>query len=561
MGIKGLLPLLASIKDRLHLSALKDMAVGVDARSWLYKAAAACPKEVAKGHTPAVFLAFLRRRVDLLTNAGITNIIFVFDGCELKTKEGENRERRRRRDDNLDCAKRFEEEGNEDEADKLYRRGIKVLFCHVLAFIEILKEKRLPFLVAPYEADAQLTYFSNISAIDIVISDDSDMLVYGCKAVLFKLDAQGEGDLIKLCDIGHNKDLVFRLWTDEQFKLFCCLAGCDYVESLPRVGIKTAYYVASKCKTLPVLLNYVRSHYHATADYCHRLTLAYYTYHHHHVYCPLKNCIIPLTPIKDGVIDAAGIMGQEIPSAHVDDLIRGRIDPANLFRPTNQQESKVSDDCESVSSITSAWNADVVRSECGEHPGKHNTIWTSPAVEGLNSIGMNKKTAKKRSLNHAENTPSAQSNLWNGNSYESPLVSSKLQRVKRKVPMPFHIEDQQKRLSSTLETNDDEAAPFSPDVSPCSLLGMMDTRQSEVQAKAHHFFDAEAYLGGYNSHAECSSHRGSLAQNGDPKDIRDSSFISKDAPTTLSSIIDRDLYQVIDSKKCRIAHLLGNNAW
>ena len=38
-------------------------------------------------------------------------------------------------------------------------------------------------IVAPYEADAQLTYLQKEGIVDYIISEDSDMLVFGCTRV------------------------------------------------------------------------------------------------------------------------------------------------------------------------------------------------------------------------------------------------------------------------------------------------------------------------------------------------------------------------------------------
>ena len=38
-------------------------------------------------------------------------------------------------------------------------------------------------IVAPYEADSQLAYLSKESLVDLVITEDSDLLVFGCKKV------------------------------------------------------------------------------------------------------------------------------------------------------------------------------------------------------------------------------------------------------------------------------------------------------------------------------------------------------------------------------------------
>ena len=46
-------------------------------------------------------------------------------------------------------------------------------------FIKELKKKGIEYIVAPYEADAQLAYLNQTSYIEGVITLDSDLVVYG----------------------------------------------------------------------------------------------------------------------------------------------------------------------------------------------------------------------------------------------------------------------------------------------------------------------------------------------------------------------------------------------
>ena len=43
--------------------------------------------------------------------------------------------------------------------------------------------KGITYIVAPYESDAQLTFLVKEGYADIAITEDSDLLVYGCKEV------------------------------------------------------------------------------------------------------------------------------------------------------------------------------------------------------------------------------------------------------------------------------------------------------------------------------------------------------------------------------------------
>lgn len=48
-------------------------------------------------------------------------------------------------------------------------------------------------IVAPYEADAQMAYLSRNNMIDVVITEDSDLLVFGAREVFYKMDKHGNG--------------------------------------------------------------------------------------------------------------------------------------------------------------------------------------------------------------------------------------------------------------------------------------------------------------------------------------------------------------------------------
>lgn len=52
---------------------------------------------------------------------------------------------------------------------------------------QVLRSENVEFVVAPYEADAQLAYLSSLEVekggIAAVITEDSDLVAYGCQAV------------------------------------------------------------------------------------------------------------------------------------------------------------------------------------------------------------------------------------------------------------------------------------------------------------------------------------------------------------------------------------------
>lgn len=49
--------------------------------------------------------------------------------------------------------------------------------------LQELRRENVPYIVAPYEADSQLCYLEREGIIDGLITEDSDLLVFGCKTV------------------------------------------------------------------------------------------------------------------------------------------------------------------------------------------------------------------------------------------------------------------------------------------------------------------------------------------------------------------------------------------
>ena len=47
--------------------------------------------------------------------------------------------------------------------------------------------------MAPYEADAQLAYLWFKKIVDVVATEDSDLLAFGVERVFFKMDPEGYG--------------------------------------------------------------------------------------------------------------------------------------------------------------------------------------------------------------------------------------------------------------------------------------------------------------------------------------------------------------------------------
>ena len=129
-----------------------------------------------------------------------------------------------------------------------------------MAFEVILKlrEMNVEYLVAPYEADAQLAYLYRIEYIFAVISVDSDLLPFGCLRLLtkYKNGWVKEIDLTKLQN--NMTPLNFSKFTFEMFLQFCIFCGCDYLPQIPGIGPKTAHQYMLRCKKWQRMVNMIR---------------------------------------------------------------------------------------------------------------------------------------------------------------------------------------------------------------------------------------------------------------------------------------------------------------
>lgn len=162
------------------------------------------------------------------------------------------------------------ENQRENEEDQHQKESIKAIhkagpdsitFSRVVgALIKQLRQQQIPFLVAPYEADSQLAYLAKRNLIDLVVTEDSDMIAYGVKSILYKLqipyDSFNRDELFNRHDIerlncvtgimihrknlGSCEDLDLLSFTDSMLVVLFITAGCDYCPNLIGIGIVTA---------------------------------------------------------------------------------------------------------------------------------------------------------------------------------------------------------------------------------------------------------------------------------------------------------------------------------
>ncbi|KAG8917139.1 Rad2 nuclease, partial [Tulasnella sp. 417] len=300
MGIQGLLPLLKSIQVNTHLSEFKGQTLAVDGYVLLHRGVYACTPQLIKGEPTTKYIEYVLNRVRMMRHYGVKPYL-VFDGGPLPAKKGTESERSKKRAENLARANSLTEQGQHAQAREILTRCVDVTPEMAAQVIKALKVEAIPYIVAPYEADAQLAYLERTGIVDGVITEDSDLLVFGCRNVLFKLDPDGNCVNIRKEKLGCVKEAPMYGWTDKEFREMAILSGCDYLPSITGLGIKTAHKLMRKYKTVEKVLQYIRleSNMKVPAGYLDAFRVAQLPFLYQRVFDPRSGTVVHLNPLED----------------------------------------------------------------------------------------------------------------------------------------------------------------------------------------------------------------------------------------------------------------------
>ncbi|KAL7549442.1 hypothetical protein ACHAWF_012711 [Thalassiosira exigua] len=156
--------------------------------------------------------------------------------------------------------------GDDDGGDRSMRREL------LDGLLSELRRRRWPFLVAPYEADGQLGYLASTGAVDLVVTEDSDLIASGAPALVYRLGGWNgsnsanrpggatttpsgprddhprllRGTLLRRRDLGASRGIDLRDFSDGMLAATFVAAGCDYCDSLRGIGIVTARNVVKR---------------------------------------------------------------------------------------------------------------------------------------------------------------------------------------------------------------------------------------------------------------------------------------------------------------------------
>ncbi|KAI2786514.1 Exodeoxyribonuclease 1 [Penicillium oxalicum] len=502
MGIKGLHGLLKSIQKPCHVKSFSGQTLGVDAYGWLHRGTVACSVDLVLERPTRKHLDFVLNRVRMLLFFGVIPYL-VFDGDNLPSKAGTERDRHRRRQESKALGLELQRKGRLPEAYQEFQKAVDVTPYMARQLIEELKEMNVQYVVAPYEADAQLVYLEKKGVIDGIISEDSDLLVFGAKRLLSKMDQHGDCIEINRSDFTACREVSLAGWSDEDFRRMCILSGCDYLANIPKMGLKTAYRSIRRHKTVEKTVRMLQfeSNIQVPADYLANFKQAELTFLYQRVFCPYAKKLVTLTVPEASVnIDELSFIGPDVVADVAVGVACGDLDPTTKqpieLKPltrgkfplgiTRRQTLGSSSELKSSKPISSLFTPK--RVPLGELDP--NSLTPSPSQQRL--LERNRNNSWQASSAPYRSTQSRSTPVRTlSDQHPSPLIrslerQSALAQTANATPQPT----KRQRLCSEYE---DDQLPvhseslsrfFSPKASPASPSGQKATR-SKKQRQSH----------------------------------------------------------------------------
>ncbi|XP_010499473.1 PREDICTED: exonuclease 1 [Camelina sativa] len=327
MGIQGLLPLLKSIMVPVHIKDLEGCIVAVDTYSWLHKGALSCSRELCKGLPTKRHIQYCMHRVNLLRHHGVKPIL-VFDGGPLPMKLEQENKRARSRKENLARALEHEANGNSSAAYECYSKAVDISPSIAHELIQVLRQENVDYVVAPYEADAQMTFLAINNQVDAIITEDSDLIPFGCPRIMFKMDKFGHGVEFQASKLPKNKDLCLSGFSSQMLLEMCILSGCDYLQSLPGMGLKRAHALITKFKSYDRVIKHLKySTVSVPPGYEESFKRALLTFKHQRVYDPKTEDIMHLSGFSDNLGEDSDFVGPLMPQDIAKGIALGQLDP------------------------------------------------------------------------------------------------------------------------------------------------------------------------------------------------------------------------------------------
>ncbi|KAG0739430.1 hypothetical protein G6F16_007501 [Rhizopus arrhizus] len=255
MGITGLLPLLAPITKPIHIQEYAGKIVAIDGHCWLHKGSFSCALELALNQPTTKYVSYFMNLINMLRFYKVIPLV-VFDGQSLPMKQETNSKRAQKRKESFNIGFKLVKDNKIKEALPYLQQSISITQDMIQQVVKKLDEIGVQHVIAPYEADAQLAYLLKNNYAQAAVTEDSDLLAFGCSTVIFKLNRYGDCMRIHFEDI--SKVIDIKPFSVTTLRHICMLSGCDYLPSLKGIGLKTAETLIKKHLTIEKVMKALR---------------------------------------------------------------------------------------------------------------------------------------------------------------------------------------------------------------------------------------------------------------------------------------------------------------
>eukprot|EP00271_Cylindrocystis_brebissonii_P021589 TRINITY_DN7807_c0_g1_i1.p1 TRINITY_DN7807_c0_g1~~TRINITY_DN7807_c0_g1_i1.p1 ORF type:complete len:391 (-),score=76.70 TRINITY_DN7807_c0_g1_i1:325-1497(-) len=268
MGIKGLTKLLADhapacMKEQKFESYF-GRKIAVDASMSIYQFLIVIGRVGQEtltneaGEVTSHLQGMFTRTIRLL-EAGMKPL-YVFDGAPPDLKKEELKKRSSKRSDATDDLATAVEEGNQENIEKFSKRTVRASRQHNEDCKKLLRMMGVPVIDAPSEAEAECAALCKAGKVYAVASEDMDSLTFGAPVFLRHL-MEPSSRKIPVMEFEVAKVLSNLELTVEEFTDLCILLGCDYLETIPKVGPSTALNLIRKHRRLEAIIEAIKGKY------------------------------------------------------------------------------------------------------------------------------------------------------------------------------------------------------------------------------------------------------------------------------------------------------------
>jgi len=126
------------------------------------------------------------------------------------------------------------------EIEKISSQLVAVKKEHMDDCKELLEKSGIPYINAPQDAEKYCAFLQKNNFVDYTITDDTDAMTFGCKKIL-KTNINN-----KIIEINLDRILTDFEMSYESFVDFCILSGCDYTDTINKIGPVTAFNIIKK---------------------------------------------------------------------------------------------------------------------------------------------------------------------------------------------------------------------------------------------------------------------------------------------------------------------------